>query len=136
MFPLCLGAFRGLLPFLWWRILGAGSQRCLALRYVSFHGLCFTVRLSGHWFLFSFAVLYSRCVYSMSSLLGCHSSLGVSTVIMSSFGNALCGLSVHVGTRVVVFVRVHICTVCIHGNLTIAHYIVCVCDFLGVCACT
>lgn len=34
-----------------------------------------------------------------SSLVGCHSSLRVSTVIMSSFGNALCGLPVHEGER-------------------------------------
>lgn len=43
----------------------------------------------------------------MSSLLLCHSSLGVSTVIMSSFGNTLCGLPVHVGVCMVVFA--HMC---------------------------
>lgn len=65
----------------------------------------------------------------MSSLLGCHSSLGVSTVIMSSFGNTLCGLPVHVGAHMVVFARVHICTLCIHVDITFTHYVVCVCVF-------
>lgn len=50
------------------------------------------------WSLASFSLFYSMCVYSMSGVFRCHSSLGVSTVIMSSFGNTLCGLPVHVGS--------------------------------------
>ncbi len=59
----------------------------------------------------------------MSSLFGCHSSLGVSAVIMSSFGNTLCGLPVHVA----VCTRVLIC------QLLHTKFSVCVFVFFGMC---
>lgn len=89
------------------------------------------ISFSGRWFLFSFTGLYSSCVYSMSSLLLCHSSLGVSQHCDNEFiwkytlwAASACG-RVHGD----VCTYVHICTVCVHVNITMAHYAVCVCVF-------
>lgn len=65
----------------------------------------------------------------MSTLVGCHSSLGVSTVIMSSFGNLLCRLPAHLGAWLCLHMCAYLCTLCTRGYKTTLY----VCVFFGMC---